>query len=132
MILVDPYHEYKESINTFRMLIPLLDENGIFISHDCFPPSYNIASEIYKKGNWCGVTYAAFIEISYNNPDYFYAVIKNDYGLGIISKIETIFVKKLINKEKQKIFLDMFKNNHYENAYNYFKNNSNDIINLIG
>ena len=132
LILVDPYHEYKHSIDTFRMLMPLLDENGILISHDCFPPFFNITSPIYKKGEWCGVTYAAFIENSYNNPDFFYAVIKNDYGLGIISKIEINFVKKIINKEKQKIFLDMFKNNDYENAYNYFKNNSNDIINLIG
>ena len=131
LILVDPYHEYKHSIITFKMLTLLLDENGILISHDCYPEKFSLTSPIYKKGEWCGVTYAAFIENSYNNPDFYYAVINNDYGLGIISKEEIPFVKKIFDKEKQKIFLDIFKNCDYEDAYNYFKNNSNNIINLI-
>jgi hypothetical protein len=108
LILVDPYHEYKHSIVTFKMLTSLLDENGILISHDCYPENFNLTSPIYKNGAWCGVTYAAFIENSYNNPDFYYAVINNDYGLGIISKIEILFVKKIFDKEKQKIFLDIF------------------------
>jgi hypothetical protein len=131
LILVDPYHEYKHSIETFKMLMSLLNDNGILISHDCYPTLFSLTSPTYKIGNWCGVTYAAFIENSYDNPDFYYAVINNDYGLGIISKTEIPFVKKIIDKEKQKIFLDMFKNSDYENAYNYLKKYSNDIINLI-
>ena len=131
LILVDPYHEYNHSITTFKMLTPLLNENGILISHDCYPPKFSITSPKYVKGIWCGVTYAAFIENSYNNPDFYYSVINNDYGLGIMSKVEIPFVKKIVDKEKQKIFLDLFKKDDYENAYNYFKTYSNDIINLI-
>jgi len=131
LILVDPYHEYTHSIITFRMLTLLLNENGILISHDCYPSNFGLTSPIFKKGNWCGVTYAAFIENSYENPDFYYTVITNDFGLGIMSKIEIPFVKKIFDKEKQKIFLDMFKDNDYENAYNYFKTNSIDIINVI-
>jgi hypothetical protein len=104
LILVDPYHEYKHSIITFKMLMPLLNENGILISHDCYPNEFSLTSPIYIEGYWCGVTYAAFIENAYDNPDFYYAVINNDYGLGIISKVEIPFVKKIIDKEKQKNF----------------------------
>lgn len=131
LICVDPYHEYKQSIDTFRLLIPLLRENGILISHDCCPPNFECSSPIYKTGEWCGVTYSAFIEIAYNYPEWYYTIINTDYGLGIISKKEIDFVKMIINNEKQKIFLDLFIENKYEEAYNYFKTNSSDIINLI-
>ncbi len=131
LICVDPYHEYKESINTFRLLISLLNENGILISHDCCPPNFSCSSPTYKTGEWCGVTYAAFIEIAYEHPEWYYSVINTDYGLGIISKKEIDFVKKIIDNEKQKIFLDLFKENKYEEAYHYFIENSGDIINLI-
>ena len=131
LILVDPHHEYKYSITTFKILTSLLNDNCILISHDCYPRKFNITSPFYIPGEWCGVTYAAFIENSYNNPNFYYAVIDNDYGLGIISKTEIQFVKK-INNEKQEIFLNLFKNNKYKKAYEYLTHNSNDIINLIG
>jgi len=66
LILMDPYHEYKHSIVTFKMLTSLLNENGILISHDCYPTDFSLTSPIYIKGCWCGVTYDAFIENSYS------------------------------------------------------------------
>ena len=105
LICVDPYHEYKESISSFRLFTLLLNDDGILISHDCNPPTFESSSHIYKQGEWCGVTYAAFIEIAYNNPDWYYAIINKDYGLGIISKKEIQFVKKIIDTDNQKIFL---------------------------
>lgn len=135
LILVDPYHEYKESIITFKVLTKLLDENGILISHDCFPPNFESTYPYYIKnikGNWwCGVTYAAFIENAYNNQDLYYGIINKDFGLGIISKKEIQYVKKIIDNEKQQIFLELFKNKKYKKAYDYFKQYSNNIINLI-
>lgn len=132
LICVDPYHEYKESIISFRLLTVLLNDNGILISHDCNPPNLMSTSHKNIKGEWCGVTYAAFIEIAYDNPEWYYAVIYKDYGLGIISKKEIVFVKKITNNEGQKIFLNLFKQNKYEEAYNYFRIHSKTIINLIG
>lgn len=131
LILVDPYHEYKESITTFRILVPLLSDKGVLISHDCYPPDFIMSSPTIVKGCWCGVTYAAFIEIAYNNSENYYGVIKDDYGLGIISKIQIQFVKKNLDYEKQKIFLDIFFENEYEKAYNYFIENSNEIIGTL-
>lgn len=131
LICVDPYHEYKESINTFNLLILLLSENGILISHDCCPPNFTCSSPTYQPGDWCGVTYAAFIEIAYNHPEWYYTVINTDYGLGVISKKEIDFVKIITNNEKQKLFLELFRTEKYQEAYDYYKTYSSDIINLI-
>ena len=131
LICVDPYHEYKESISSFRLLTLLLNDDGILISHDCNPPTFESSSHIYIQGEWCGVTYAAFIEIAYNNPNWYYAIINKDYGLGIISKKEIQYVKKIIDIDNQKIFLDIFNENNYEKAYNFFNKHSKNIINLI-
>lgn len=131
LILVDPYHEYKESIVTFELLTEILDDNGILISHDCNPPNFDCTYPIYKKGEWCGLTYAAFIENAYKNSNLYYGVIDNDYGLGIISKNEIQFVKKIIDKEKQLIFLNLLEEKDYINAFTFFREYSNEIINLI-
>jgi hypothetical protein len=132
LICVDPFHEYIQSISDYNLLTKLLTDDGILVSHDCNPSNFKAASPTcLRKGEWSGVTYAAFVEIAYKNPDWFYAVINKDFGLGIISKKEIQFVKKIENNNKQKIFLDLFKQNKYEQAYNYFVENSNDIINLI-
>jgi len=135
LICLDPYHNYKESISDFRLLYSLLNDNGILISHDCYPPSYKYIPIHKPNGKindlWCGATYGAFIEFSYDNPKLFYGIIKNDYGIGIISKKKIKFVKKLIINDKQKQFLNLFKNNKDEEAYKYFIINVKDIINLI-
>ncbi len=131
LICVDPNHEYKDSLKTLKLLILLLSDNGILISHDCNPPNFISTSEIFKGGEWCGSTYATFVEISYNNPELYYAVINKDYGLGIISKKEIDYVKKKRDSKKQKIFLDIFYEKNYEEAFYYFKDNCYNIINLI-
>jgi len=132
LICLDPWHEYKESIYCLKVLLTLLTKNGILISHDCNPPNFVCAKHKYQKGEWCGVTYAAFVEIIYNNPNFYYAVINNDYGLGIISKNKiAYFQKNNTDNEKQQIFLNLFHENKYEEAYNYFKDNIFDIVNLI-
>jgi len=131
LILVDPYHEYSQSSSIFKILTPLLNETtGILISHDCYPPEFGMTSPVYQKNEWCGVTYAAFIENAYNNPNLYYVVINTDYGLGIVSTRPFAGLTKISAREKQEAFLRMFKNGEYENAYNYFTAQSTDIINL--
>lgn len=130
LILVDPYHEYYSSINTFKLLIPLLSDTGILVSHDCYPPSFECTSPVYKDGEWCGLTYIAFIETVYNNPDLFYGVLNTDYGLGIISKTKTSFTNKFEAQQKQNVFINMFRNSKSMNkVYKYFIAYSKDLIN---
>ena len=61
LICLDSFHEYKESIADLLLLTSVLSENGILICHDCCPPNKKCTTSYYKKGEWCGVTYVAFI-----------------------------------------------------------------------
>lgn len=130
LICLDPFHEYYESSSDISLLTQFLTDDGILICHDCgVNTNKSLYTPHFKKGGWCGVTYCCFVEFALNNPDYFYGVINRDYGLGIISKKNMKFVKK-INNEKQKIFIDIFKKN-VDEAFDYFKNYGSEIINLI-
>lgn len=128
MICVDPYHEYKPSCDTFALLISVLGEHGILISHDCFPPNWKCASPTYQKGEWCGVTYAAFMEIASHHPDWFYGIITRDYGLGIISKTPFQYAQAIKNRERHQHFLDLIHAHQYVDAYRYFKAHVSTII----
>lgn len=72
----------------------------------------------------------AFIDFAYNNPEWFYAVLNKDFGLGIISKKEIRFVLNNLNRDIQKKFIDIIKNN-IDDAYDYFLIHSKEMINLI-
>lgn len=129
LICIDPFHEYYESNRDFTLLGELLSSNGILISHDCFPPTKDMATPKYKNGSWCGETYIAFINFAYNNPNYYYTILNIDTGIGIISKnkFDNILETNL-NTTKQEKLLVLHKN--FENIYDNFVENSSDLINV--
>jgi hypothetical protein len=130
LICLDPFHEYIESISDFTLLTSVLSDDGILISHDCFPPKKEHSSPVFKSGWWCGVTYVAFVEIAYNNPSWFYTILDNDNGVGIISKNEMAHLKNEFDREKQQCLIQMNKEGN-DATYEYFCENSNELINLI-
>ena len=129
LICLDPFHEYSESISDMTLLTSFLTDDGILVCHDCSTLNKDIHTPHFIHKDWVGVTYFCFVEFAYNNPEYFYGVINKDCGLGIISKKDMPFVKKVHN-EKQKKLIDIFKNNTDE-AFDYFKTYANELINLI-
>jgi len=130
LICLDPFHEYCESSSDLSLLTSFLTDEGILICHDCGGDSNkDLYTSHFQTGGWCGVTYCCFVEFASNNPDYYYGIIKRDFGLGIISKQNMKFVKK-INNEKQKKFVDIFKKN-LDEAFDFFTTHGNEIINLI-
>ena len=129
-ICVDPYHEYKESNMDFTILSSYLSDDGILISHDCYPPKKEYATKQFKHGYWCGLTYICFIELAYNNPQWYYSIINNDNGIGIMSKkiISPLTINTIFDRKKQEELITI-KENH--TAYNYFIENKNNLINII-
>ncbi len=130
LICIDPFHEYNESIRDLRLLIPLLNDNGMIICHDCYPENKKMAEPKYILGGWSGETYIALVELAYNNPNYYYGILNIDTGIRIISKKEFELLKNNLNRDKQKELLSLHKNNN-ENIYDYFIENSKEIINMI-
>lgn len=129
LICFDTYHEYDVSSRDFKILYSVLNENGILISHDCFPWNKTVANPYFIKGKWCGETYISFVNFAYENPNLYYAIINTDTGIGIISKKYLPFLSNKLNKEKQEQLLYLYKNS--ENYYEYFIKNSEELINSI-
>jgi len=130
LICIDPFHEYEYSKRDFFLLSSYLSDDGIIISHDCFPSNNNSALPKYILGNWSGETYIALVEFSYANPDLFYGILNIDTGIGIISKKNILFLKNCMNVSKQKHLLDLH-NNKSNDVYDFFSQNAIDIINLF-
>jgi hypothetical protein len=134
LICIDPFHEYKESKRDFFYFSSLLSEQGILISHDCYPKKKSMTSSKFKLGSWCGQTYAALVKFAYKNKDLFYAVLNVDTGIGIISKQQiNLFnnnLKNNLDREKQKQFLQLM-NEKSKEMYSFYCVNSKQIINSI-
>jgi len=127
LICIDSFHEYDVCKRDFEVISKFLTETGIILSHDCYPINKNMCTPIYKFGNWCGETYLAFAEFAYNNPEMYYGVLNVDTGIGIISKLKILFLTNTLDRNKQEQLLLLHKNN--SDVYEYFSNNSKDIIN---
>jgi len=123
LICLDPFHEYNESFRDLNLLIPFLKDDGILFCHDCYS-SKNVSLPKYDVGFWSGVTYIAFIEFAYNNPELYYSILNIDTGIGIISKIKYELLENKLDRQKQKKFLEL-------SFHDYLTENSKDIINMI-
>jgi hypothetical protein len=130
VICVDSFHEYYESSKDFSLLSSFLTDDGILISHDCYPPKKEWAYPKFCKGPWCGVTYIAFVEFAYNNPDYYYIIINNDTGIGIASKKQIDNLQTNLDRSGQERLLELHKAND-DSMYDFFCKNSKEIINAI-
>ena len=131
LICIDTWHEHKLSLRDFTIISALLNENGILISHDCYPWNEKVANPKYIRGNWCGETYMAFVDFAYSNNNYYYGILNIDTGIGIISKKEFDFLSNKLDKTKQQHLLNLYKYNNFNDYYKYFNENSKDIINAI-
>jgi hypothetical protein len=129
-ICIDTFHAFITSRGDLHLLSSFLSRNGIMICHDCFPLNKTIAQPLYNDGDWCGETYAAFIDFAYENPHFFYALLKIDTGIGMISKIPLEMLKNDFDRQKQEIFLS-YKSNNNEQLYDYFVENCEDMMNII-
>jgi len=130
LICIDPFHEYAESASDFSVLPLFLTDVGIIVSHDCHPHNKDWATPKFKSGAWCGVTYVAFVEFAYNNPDWYYTILNNDTGVGIMSKQPMAPLKNTFNRELQKQLIDMYKAGD-DTTYDFFCANSKELINAI-
>ena len=130
LICLDPFHEYNHSIRDLLILSPFLTEIGVLLCHDCFPSNINSAYHTFKHGVWSGITYVAFVQLAYTYPKFFYAVLNIDTGIGIMSKTYMNGLKNNLDVEKQKKLIKSSLNGNDE-TYNYYCQNSKDLINMI-
>ncbi len=86
LVFVDPYHSYECSSSDLTAAFTLLRPGGIMVIHDCNPPNMLIAMPTFHEGEWCGVTYWAFIDFVLRRWDAGFLTVDTDSGCGVIYK----------------------------------------------
>jgi hypothetical protein len=65
----------------------LIREGGTLVVHDCLPPRSEIAVPKYIPGEWCGVSYQAYVDFISERHDLAVYTVDTDYGCGVIRKL---------------------------------------------
>lgn len=84
IILVNSWHEYETSYRDLEDALRLVTDHGTIVVHDCLPPSDDIISPTYVPGEWCGVTFMAYVDFVTRNKTLRYRTVDTDYGCGIV------------------------------------------------
>ena len=85
IILVDPFHDYACSWRDLAAAFELVEAGGFLVVHDCLPADRAMAAPEYSTGEWCGVTYKAYLDFVVSRR-LDYQTVDTDYGCGIIRK----------------------------------------------
>jgi len=83
IILVDPWHEYATTQRDLADALSVLSEHGTVVVHDCLPPREDLTRMPFIGGEWCGVTYQAFLDFVVQRS-LEYRTVGIDFGCGII------------------------------------------------
>jgi len=86
IVFVDPWHFYEPSRRDVAAAFALVEPGGAVVVHDCRPPSADIAQPEHQPGDWCGVTYKAYLDHVLGRTDLRYLTVDTDYGCGVIRK----------------------------------------------
>jgi hypothetical protein len=88
VVLVDGFHFYETASRDLALALDLLAVGGTIVVHDCLPPTAAAASPERVDGDWCGVTYKAYVDLVTARRDLDYCTVDTDYGCGIVRKRE--------------------------------------------
>jgi hypothetical protein len=63
LVFIDPWHTYTSSLRDIVFGLHLIKGDGVLVVHDCNPPNAACAEQEFHSGPWCGVTFAAYLDI---------------------------------------------------------------------
>ncbi len=86
LVFIDPFHTYDSSLRDIEYGLRLAKNDGVVLIHDCSPPNAACAAPDPIEGDWCGLTFAAYLDIVLSSGEFHYCTIDSDFGCGIISK----------------------------------------------
>lgn len=86
LVFIDPLHTYASSLRDLVFGLQLVKDDGVVLVHDCNPPNPTCAEPEFRPGEWCGLTFAAYLDLVLFNRGLHYLTVDTDYGCGVISK----------------------------------------------
>lgn len=120
IVFIDSWHTYTQTLRDIMTALELVSSEGIIVIHDCCPYTEDLIGS-YRKGEWCGQTYEAFINFRYANKDLEVFCLNTDYGCGIISRTHRFSVPT----SYQEYDMEKIK------EWNYFNTYKTALVNLI-
>jgi len=82
LVLIDPFHDYADSIDVLTAAIELAGDDGMVLVHDCMPPRQFVA-DTFRPGPWAGMTFAAFRDLApHTGREWF--VVASEMGIGVL------------------------------------------------
>jgi hypothetical protein len=141
VILVDPFHEYEPSARDLSEAVNLLNPIGTIIVHDCFPRDATIAVPECIDGDWCGVTYKAYLNFVLARKDLIFCTVDTDYGCGVIRRnVSLSTFQRIARRPLGMIARDergpvvkqwMQAGKDYCAAFNLFQAHAKPLLNLV-
>ena len=97
IVLVDGLHTFEASLNDVLNSLKYLNDDGVIIMHDCYPPHKAAATPAESgtearrigvegwTGTWCGDVWKTIVYLRERYPDILDVhVLNTDFGLGMI------------------------------------------------
>jgi hypothetical protein len=132
VILVDPWHSYECSIRDMELALPLLTEGGVMLVHDCSPPTLQSADPCYRPGQWCGETYAAFIDFTEGRPGIEFYTVNTDFGCAVVRRQARDTAPATVGGAdgRARALWRALERDH-ESRFHFFDSRREDLLNLV-
>ena len=83
LVFIDADHSCKASLNDFELVLPLVNDNGIILLHDTYPPS-----EEFTSSDYCSDVYKTAEYIRNNfNKECEIVTLPFYFGISVVRKI---------------------------------------------
>jgi hypothetical protein len=130
IVLVDPWHEYDTSFRDISKAFELVPLGGSVVVHDCLPPNLSVASPQYVPGDWCGVTYKAYVDFVAGRTDLNFKTVNIDYGCGVIRKAG-LYHRILPDLAPAEKLIQSWRTLEGSSAFCFFQKHAKELLNLI-
>lgn len=133
IILVDSFHSYENSLIDLHGATCLLRPGGILVVHDCNPRDPSTVGRDFHDGNWCGLTYQAFLDFVWSVRPSGYCTVDTDFGCGIvyIDQPNTPAQCALYRPTPREILGWSIARHAAGNAFAYFAQHRDTLLNLM-
>ena len=131
LVFVDSCHTYENSCEDIIGAFDLVRPGGAVVVHDCNPTKPSIVSPQVQMGEWCGVTYWAFIDFVLGRRDARYYTVDCDYGCGVIYKLRHGHAPRSVTRESATLALEWAAaTGNDDGRYRFFDRNRAALLNL--
>ncbi len=129
LVFVDSWHAYETSLRDLVFGLQLIKQNGLLLVHDCSPPTPESAEPENRPGEWCGVTYAAFLDLVLPAENLPYATVDSDYGCAMISKHPRL--SSLVGGPPDAELVSQWHSLDLNSKYPFFDSHRKELLRLI-